>query len=511
MTAVASKEYPTGIIRVVIVVTCIVASLLELIDTTIVNVSLHHISGSLGASTTDVAWVITAYAISNVIIIPLSTMLSEIFGRKRYYTFSILLFTFASFMCGNSDFLVELVICRFIQGLGGGALLSLSQSILLDAFPPEKLNLASAVYGMGVALGPALGPTLGGIITDNYSWQWIFFINVPLGIMAIISAWIVVTDQKERHIPDKIDWTGIFFLAIGVGCLQYVLEEGNANDWFDDRAILCISIVAAIGIILFVARELRIKNPAVNLSLLKHRNLSMGVVLNFCMLAILFIGVYTFPLFVQIDLGWTATMTGVALVPGAIVTSIGMIVCQKLLAKGVKSRTLIQLGFLTSFIFAASFTFQSPGSSWSSLFWPLIFRGLGVGLYMMPAISMAVKGFKGTDMGHAVGLSNMARQLGGAVGLALIGTQITNTQGSSRYTLMSHVSEYEPVTRDVMNKISGMLHVNGFDLASAKSVACQYMEAQVLQQSSMLSYLASFRIMAIVCLIGFFASFMIKE
>mgnify|MGYP000271252563 CR=1 FL=1 len=511
MTAVASKEYPTGLIRVVIVLTCIVASLLELIDTTIVNVSLHHIAGTLGASTTDVAWVITAYAISNVIIIPLSTMLSEIFGRRRYYTFSILIFTFASFMCGNSDFLVELVIWRFIQGLGGGALLSLSQSILLDAFPPEKLNLASAVYGMGVALGPALGPTLGGIITDNYSWHWIFFINVPLGLMAIISSWVVVSDQKERHIPDKIDWTGIFFLAIGVGCLQYVLEEGNANDWFDDRAILCLSIVAAIGIILFVVRELTTKNPAVNLSLLKHRNLSMGVALNFCMMAILFIGIYAFPLLVQIDLGWTATMTGVALVPGAIVTSIGMIVCQKLLAKGVKSRTLIQLGFLASFIFAASFTFQSPSSSWNSLFWPLIFRGLGVGLYMMPAISMAVKGFQGTDMGHAVGLSNMARQLGGAVGLALIGTQITNTQGATRSVLISHIHEYEPVTREVMNKISGMLQVNGFDVASAKSVACQYMEAQVLQQSSLLSYLTSFRIMAIVCLIGFLASFFIKE
>jgi DHA2 family multidrug resistance protein len=511
VSSVIQKQYPAGLTRIIIVTTCIVASLLELIDTTIVNVSLRHIAGSTGSSTTDVAWVITAYAISNVIIIPLSSMLTELFGRKRYFTFSIILFTFASFMCGNSGNLWELVFWRFVQGLGGGALLSLSQSILLDSFPPAKTNMATAIYGMGVSLGPALGPTLGGIITDNYSWHWVFFINVPLGIFAALAAWTYVSDQTDRKKPESIDWLGILLLSVGIGSLQYVLEEGNSKNWFEDKNIILLSIISFIGLLLFVIRELRIKNPAVNLSLFKSRNLSVGVFLNFGMFAMMFIGIYAFPLLAQIDLGWTATMTGIALVPGAIATTFGMAFCQRLIAKGVNPRNLIISGFIASFIFASWFTFQSPDSSYMGLFWPLLFRGISVGLYMLPAISLAIKGFSGTNLSQAVGLSNMARQLGGAVGLALIGNQILNSQAASRSLLISHVSDYQPAAAETINKMSSLLQSNGMTLENAHVVSYTYLNYQVVKQASLLSYLSSFRIMAVISIVALLAIFLTKS
>ncbi len=503
-------QYPKGITRNVIVLTCIVASLMALIDSTIVNVSLRPIAGNIGASTTDIAWIITSFAISNVIIIPLSGLFTEIFGQKRYFAFSILLFTVASFMCGNSSTLGELVLWRFIQGIGGGALLSLSQTILIESFPPEKVALATVIYGMSVACGPAIGPTLGGIITDNYSWNWIFYINIPLGILSALGAWFFIPDRQERNRSRTIDWLGILFLAIGIGSLQYVLEEGNSKDWFQDSTINILSVLAVIGIVCFVFREIKIKNPAVNIRLMRSKNLLMGVILNFGMGAILYIGIYAFPLLVQIDLGWTATMTGLSMVPGAIVTSFGMVICQKLMARGVNPRNLIAMGFMSTFIFAVWMTWQSPDSSWFGVFTPLLFRGLGVGLFMLPAITMAVAGLTGANLGQGTGLSNMARQLGGAVGLALIGTHITNAEAACRSTLVSHISECQSSSANAITGITGMLQSNGLTHENAQTACYTLLNYQVMKQSTLLSYLSSFRVMAIVSLIAFFAIFLVK-
>jgi len=419
-----NKNYPSGTIRAIIVMTCITASLLELIDTTVVNVCLRHIAGSVGASTADVVWVVTAYAISNVIIIPLSGMLGRLIGEKRYFTFSILIFTSASLMCGNSTELWQLILWRCLQGLGGGALMAQSQTILTASFPPEKLNLASMIYGIGVATGPALGPMIGGFITDNYSWNWIFFINVPLGLLAAAASWMVVPDKKNPSLKKNIDWWGILFLAIGIGSLQYVLEDGNRNNWFDDNNIIVFSIIAAIGITTFIVIELTTKAPAVNIKLLKHRNLALGIFFNGVMGTLLYIAIYAFPLMAQINLGWTTTLSGLSLMPGALMSIVGMVVCKKMMAKGAAPRTLMISGFISTFIFGAWMCFQSADSSWWGLFFPLLFRGFGIGLFMLPVLIMALEGLKGADIGQGAGLANMAKQLGGAIGLALIGTHI---------------------------------------------------------------------------------------
>jgi len=507
----ANTEYPTGIVRTIIVSTCIIASLLAIIDSTVVNVSLRHIAGSVGASTTDVAWVITAFAISNVIIIPLSGMLSKLFGTKNYFTFSIILFTIASFMCGNSTELWELIVWRFIQGLGGGALMTQSQTILAASFPPEKLGFASVIYGIGIAVGPALGPILGGFITDNYSWHWIFFINVPLGVLATTTSWLTIPNERNKKLKNNIDWWGILFLAIGIGSLQYVLEEGNSKNWFDSHVILLFSITASIGLITFLIIELTAKMPAVNIKLMKHRNLAIGVFLNFIIGAVLYIAVYTFPLMAQINLGWTATLSGMALMPGAIMSTVSLIFCQKMMDKGVNPKILIICGFLCTIIFGLWMSFQSAGSSFTGLFIPLLFRGLGIGLFMLPAIMMSIQGLSGPDLGQGAGLSNMAKQLGGAVGLALIGTHISNVQVMYQSQLSANINLYSNNSMETIHGVSHLLQNSGMNADTANSVCNNLLGIEIIKNSQLLSYLSSFRMLALISLISLSLMLFLKK
>ena len=268
---------PTGFARAIIVITTISAAIMELIDISIVNVALSDISGNLGATIEDTSWVVTAYAIANVIIIPLTGFFARLFGRKIYYIASIFIFTLSSYMCGQAGSLVSLVIWRFIQGVGGGALLSTSQGILFDAFEPAKRPMAAAMFGMGIVLGPTIGPILGGIIVDNYSWPLIFYINIPFGIVATILTLRFIRRTEDEKNPNRekplIDFTGIAFLAMGVGSLQYVLERGESDGWFEDRIIILLTFLGAFGLISFIYRELTANKPMINLHVMKRRNL----------------------------------------------------------------------------------------------------------------------------------------------------------------------------------------------------------------------------------------------
>jgi DHA2 family multidrug resistance protein len=255
------KTTPKGFARAIIVITTVVAAVMELIDISIVNVALTEMSGSLGVSIEDISWVITSYAIANVIIIPLTGFLAEYFGRKNYYLVSMVIFTLASYMCGQSDSLIELIIWRFMQGIGGGALLSTSQSILFDAFEPKDRPIAAGLFGMGLVLGPTLGPTLGGFIIDHSSWPLIFMINIPVGIVATILTFYFVDknpNEGKNKANIKIDYTGILLLMAGVGCLQYVLERGESKDWLESESIRICSVIAAVGLITFIFYELNL-------------------------------------------------------------------------------------------------------------------------------------------------------------------------------------------------------------------------------------------------------------
>src|SRR6476620_11424064 len=285
MTATAGDDdlVEYGFRRVIITITAVLCALLEIVDTTIVNVALNNMRGSLGATLTDVAWVITAYAIANVIVIPMTSWLSQQFGRRNYFAASIIIFTTASFLCGNATDIWELIIFRFIQGLGGGALLVTSQTIITESYPVAKRGMAQAIYGMGVIVGPTLGPPLGGYLVDNFSWPYIFYINIPLGIIATFLTLTFVRSPKygEKLKANQVDWWGILFLSAFIGSLQFVLEHGQQDDWFDNTTIIILSIVSSIGLLAFIWRELTYKHPIVNLSVLKDGNLRIGILMGF--------------------------------------------------------------------------------------------------------------------------------------------------------------------------------------------------------------------------------------
>ncbi len=494
-------EYPTGATKWILILTAISCALLELIDATIVNVSLREISGSIGATTTEIAWVVTAYAVSNVIIIPLTSMLSDFFGRKVYFTASVIIFTFSSLMCGMSTSLWMLVFWRFVQGLGGGGLLSTAQTIIIGAFPPEKISTANAIFGMGIILGPTFGPTLGGLITDNLSWNWIFFVNIPIGILATVLAWTYVGDRIGAVKPKRIDYWGILFLVISVGSIQFVLEEGSAKDWFESREIVLVSLMAFIGLIAFIIRELSIDYPAVNIGLYRSYNLALGSILNFLLGLMLFGSVFIFPLFVQISLGWTATQTGVFMIPGALFTAFTMPTIGMLLGKGVNPKRIIILGAIMTFFFLYILSFASPDSSERNFYFPFILRGIGMACMMSPILSLAISGLQGKDMAQAVGLSNMIRQLGGSVGIALINVFLVNKNAEVRGNMLSYVTDYSQQTQERMMGIKQSFLMKGYSLQEAETLANKSLEGIIFKQQALLSYVQGFYVVGISILL----------
>ena len=446
MEALNKPKYPTGAQKWILIITAISCAILELIDTTIVNVSLREISGNIGATTSEIAWVITAYSIANVIVIPLSGMLSNLFGRKVYFTASVALFTFSSLMCGLSTNLWFLVLWRFVQGLGGGGLLSTAQSIIMDAFPPEKRMTGITIFGLGVILGPSFGPVLGGYITDNFSWHWIFFLNIPIGVAAALLSWRFVPDLDGVEKP-LIDWWGILFLVIGIGSLQYVLEEGAAKDWFESSEITRFLICSVIFLTAFVIRELSIDHPAVNLRLYKKFNLAMGSLMNL-VIGLINIGtLFIFPLFTQLALGWTATQTGAFMIPGTMVAIVGMVLAKRLLEAGVNPKVVILAGLSLTMLFLIIMSHSSPDSTSRNFFWPFILRGIGTVIMIMPVMDLAVAGLSGKMLAQAVGLSNMLRQLGGALGVALMNIYINHENAFVRSNMTGNISEFNQIGR----------------------------------------------------------------
>ena len=416
-----------GFRRTIITITAVLCALLEIVDTTIVNVALNNMRGSLGATLNDVAWVITAYAIANVIVIPMTSWLSQQFGRRNYFAASIIIFTVASFMCGNADNIWELVAFRFIQGLGGGALLVTAQTIITESYPIEKRGMAQAIYGMGVIVGPTLGPPLGGYIVDHFSWPYIFYINVPIGVVATLLTLTFVRSPKygEKLKANQVDWLGIGLLAAFIGSLQYILEHGQQDDWFNDTWIVRLAVISFLGLFFFIWHELNYKYPIVNLGVLKDRNLRVGVVMSFIMGFGLYGTTFIVPIYTQSILGWTATDAGLLLVPSSITVAILMPFIGKMIQKGVPQTYLVALGFLMFFVFTYWMRdIMTPDTGEEHMFWPLIVRGIGLGFLFVPITTLSLSGLKGKSIGEGAAFTGMMRQLGGSFGIAIITTFI---------------------------------------------------------------------------------------
>jgi DHA2 family multidrug resistance protein len=489
-----------GFRKWIIVITVILSSVIELIDSTIVNVSLPQMMGNLGATLDQIAWVVTAYIFANVIVVPMAGWLSAVFGRRNYFAGSILLFTVSSFFCGNATSLWELVLFRFLQGAGGGALMATSQSILVESFPPEELGFATGLFGLGVVVGPTVGPTLGGWITDNYSWPWIFYVNLPIGILAFILTAMFIRDPQEKRQVGSVDWSGILLLILGVGSLQIVLDRGERDDWFNANYIVVLTILAAIGIAAFIWRELTTEHPVVDLRVLKNRQLAVGTLFTFVLGFGLFASVFVFPVFVQHLLGFTALQTGLIMLPSSLTTAVMMPLVGRLIRRGVSPVLMVVFGFLIFFAFTWTLSQSTLASGEADFFWPLILRGLGLSLLFVPFTTLALSTLRGADIHQGTGLTNMMRQLGGSLGVAVIATFIEHRSWAHRQDLLRYITPYDFPLRERMSTIIQGLMAHGSTFVEAQRQALAALEGTVSRQAFLLTYMDAFRLIGVFVL-----------
>jgi len=472
----------------IITITVIVASLLELIDTTIVNVSLPQIQGNLGATLEDIAWVATGYAVANVIILPMSGWLGSVLGRKNYFLGSIIIFTIASFLCGNAHTLGELVGFRILQGMAGGGLISTAQAILLETWPPEQIGTATALFGLGAVVGPTVGPTIGGWITDHYAWPWIFYVNIPVGALAAVFTYTFVHETPKHGKGNPIDWWGIALLAISVGSLQTILEKGESEDWFAKPYITVLTITAVVGTLLFIWRELSIEFPIVNFGIMKHRSFSVGMFTSFILGFGLYGSVFVFPIFCQSLLGFSAQQTGEILFPGGLCTILMMPFIGKMLNKGVPAQFMATAGMFLFFVFTHMLSNSTLETGVGDFFWPLVIRGVGMALLFVPLTTLAMADLRGFELGQGAGLNNMMRQLGGSFGIAALTTIIHVRQGVHRSNLLVNINQYNPAFVQRFNQYVHGFMATGKSITDATHMAYAAMEGNIIRQTLLLTY-----------------------
>ena len=490
-----------GFRRWIITFTVITAALLELIDTTIGNVALPNIMGNLGATLEDANWIVTGYAVANVIILPMSGWLGDRFGRKNYFLASILIFTLTSFLCGNANSLSALIIFRLLQGLAGGGLISTGQAILLETWPPSEVGMATALFGLGAVVGPTVGPTIGGFITDNLSWQWIFYVNIPVGAIAAFCVSTFVRESPKYGQGKKVDWWGILFLAIGVGALQVVLEKGEDKDWFQTWWISALTMATVISAVCFVWREVSIDYPVVNFRILRHRSFFIGIFTSFVLGVALYGSTFIFPVFCQNLLGFTAQQTGLILFPGGMATIMMMPFVGNMLKKGIPAQFLSAGGFVLFFIFCWMLSSSTLESGTGDFFWPLIVRGIGMAILFVPLTTMAISALKGPEIGQGTGLNNMMRQLGGSFGIAIMTTIIHIKTNQNRAILLENVNQYNPAYNDRYNTMVQGFVAKGSPLLQAQQMAHQAIEGVVTRQTMLTTYNGVYLIIGVFTLL----------
>jgi len=484
----------TGLRKWIITGTVILVSMLELIDTSIVNVALPQMMGNLGATLDEITWVVTAYVVANVIVIPMTGWFSALMGRRNYLLVSVTVFTISSFFCGNATGLWELVAFRFVQGAAGAALLSTSQAVLFESWPIEERGFAAALFGMGVVMGPTIGPTLGGWITDNYNWPWIFYVNLPIGVVAALLIWSYIRNPAHHEAVEKIDWTGMALLVAGVGALQILLERGEREDWFESRRMVALAIIAAVGIATFIWHELRTPHPIVDLRVMRDRSLAVGTFFTFILGFGLYASVFIFPVFAQSLLGMTAMQTGLILLPGALTTALCMPFVGRILQRGFPPQVMNAGGFLLFFLFTWTLSKSTLASTQGDFFWPLVLRGAGLALLFVPLTTLALGNLRGADIAQGAGLTNMMRQLGGSVGVAVMANLITRREALHRVNLLAHLSIYDPAVRERLAAMSRAIAARGHTLVPTVDPAYAALEGVLTRQTYLLSYMDCFLI-----------------
>jgi DHA2 family multidrug resistance protein len=498
----AAAPVKKGFFKWAIAVSAALGAMLEIVDTSIVNVALNDMQAALGATLSEIGWVVTAYAIANVIILPLTAWLGYKYGKKRYFVFSLAAFTGASMLCGAATSLPMLVVARIFQGLCGGGLLAKAQTILFENFPPEEQGTAQAIFGVCAIGGPAIGPVLGGYITTNLNWRWIFYVNLPVGIAAVImSTMFLPPDEEHEKSKGAVDWAGIALLVAAIGSLQTMLEQGQEDNWFESSFITALAVTSFVSGSLFVWRELNIEYPVVDLRVLKHRSLAAGSIFSAVLGMSLYGALFAVPIFAQSILGFTSQQTGLLLMPSALASAFVMPLVGRL-SKAVDGRVLIAVGGLILMTAIVMLSQMNPGTGKDEMYWPLIIRGLGTPLMFLPLSLATIGPLPKKDIPAASGIYNLTRQLGGSVGIAVLTMILSRREAFHRAILVEKLGVSDVAVQDRVNLLAAGFQAKGFDPISAKNTAYRALDGIVGVQSAILSFGDMFHIVAIFILVS---------
>ncbi len=502
----AKLKTPDGQINPwIIAITVTLATFMEVLDTSIANVSLPHIAGNLSAGVDESTWVLTSYLVSNAIVLPLSGWFSSLLGRKRFYMLSVLIFTVSSFLCGLATNLGMLVFFRILQGAGGGGLQPSEQAILTDTFPPAKRGMAFAIYGLAVVVAPTIGPWVGGWITDSFSWRWIFYINVPIGIISLLLTSALISDpphMKKQKIREgmRIDYIGIGLVSLGLGSMQIILDKGQREDWFSSNFIRIFFILTAVGLIAAVIWEMRAKDPVVDLRMLKDRNFAIATMSMFFLGFVLYASTVLLPQFMQLLLGYSAETSGKALMPGGLVIMFCMPLVGMLIAK-VEARWLVMFGCLT----VAASLFVMSGWNLQIDFWTAargrMLQGLGLAFLFIP-INVSAFAFVPKDKTNmGTGIINLARNVGASIGIATVTTLLDRRAQVHQHVLAEHVNPLNPAYWAALNGLTHRLVLAGANVVQATARANQMLYASIQRQAMMLAFMDNFRMLGVIFLV----------
>ena len=509
IAAPAAKAARPPVNKWLVTVSITFGTLMGTIDSSIVNVAIDHIRGSVGATLEEITWISTGFIIANVMIMPLTAFLGRLLGQKRVYMFCLALFVFGSILCGLSRTLLQLIVFRFIQGLGAGALQPTEQAILRQTFSAKEQGMAMAVFGMAVMLGPAIGPTLGGYIVDNYPWPWIFYINIPVGILGLfmVSRFVhepedlLIENRRQADLQRKnMDWSGITLMCVGLAALQYILEEGQKDDWFQSTTIVVLSLVATFTLAAFIIRELTAPVPAVNLALFKDTVFLSGTLIGALMFAMLMANMFLLPVFMQELLGFTAMQSGWALMPRVAVMMVITPLVGRIYTK-VSPRVTIAFGVLMFSIGAYMMSHFTTETSTSGITAAIMVQGVGFACLFVPLTTVALASIPRNQMADATGMNSLLRQIGGSIGLAIFATTLSRYTTTAKASIASHIVETSPVVTNRLMGIQGSFISRGMDYVTAKAMGLEYMSFTVMREASVLAFEKVFLLAGILFLI----------
>jgi len=501
MTAEAPDSMQGHVNPWIVTIAVMLATFMEILDTTVVNVSIPHIAGNMGATVEEGTWVVTSYLVSNAIILPMAGWLANRFGRRRILLTCVVGFTLTSLLCGVATSLEWLIFFRILQGLTGGGLQPLAQAVLLETFPPKKHGTAMAAFGLGIILAPILGPTLGGWITDNYTWRWIFYLNLPVGTFSVlmISAFVHDPHYIGKNKTGGVDLWGIGFLALGFGMLQVVLDTGQRKDWFGSNQIRVWTALCIFGLVAMVIRELKAHHPIVDLRALTDRTFSAGIFLMTMLGFVLYASLVLLPIFLQTLLGYPALQAGLALSPRGLGSLLMMPIAGQLTNR-YDPRKLIGIGLVVGAWSMFSLSHLNLNAGYWDIFWPQVIQGSAMAFLFIPLMAVSMSGISKEKMGNATSIYNLMRNIGGSFGIATMTTFLARRNQVHQNQLVSHVTSFDPRMHMILRGLQNWFQAHGYNSVDAAKKSLGTVYSMVQQQAAMLSFIEAFWVMGVIFL-----------